>query len=533
MKKLILTSAGLLFFLSAQCVSEEPLANEGLRGLYVRSIEQVLRLAPEETDIGTAALIVSEQWSDIVAGRRYQGRLDEMALEIRRRVEEKGIKAKYKIVGEINEYLFEELGFRSVERADEADDLFLHSVMDRKRGYCLSLSILYLAIGERLGLALYGVVVPGHFFVRYDDGGVRFNIEATSKGGTASDEHYIEKFKVPQDERNSIYMTNLDKLQSLGCFFNNLGNVYHDVGDIEMAMRALERAVEINPWLAESRLNLGNIYLEKGRADDAINEYRAAIGINSADAKVHSNLGNAYLRKGWLSDAVLEYSQAIRLEPNFVDAYRNIAMAYSRQGLFGQAKSALQEAIELEPGNASLYGELGEVYSQSGDCENAISLYRKALRMNGELAEAYCGLGRCYVRGDETDDGIKAYKKALAINPKQAEALVGLGNAYFGKKQFDKAIEYYERAAEIRGDDATIYYNIGAGYSNKGQYDKAVSAYNKSVGIDPMMGDAHQGLAYAYYNLKQFEPALEHIEKARALGADVDEKLVEAIGRGL
>lgn len=480
-------------------MSEEPLANEGLRGLYVRSIEQTLRLEPDEIDIGTAALIVSEQWSDIVAGRRYQGRLDEMALEIRRRVEEKGIKAKYKIVGEINEYLFEELGFRSVERADEADDLFLHSVMDRKRGYCLSLSILYLAIGERLGLALYGVVVPGHFFVRYDDGGVRFNIEATSKGGTAPDEHYIEKFKVPQDERNSIYMTNLDKLQSLGCFFNNLGNVYQDVGDIEMARCALERAVEINPWLAESRLNLGNIYLEKGRADDAINEYRAAIGINSADAKVHSNLGNAYIKKGWLSDAVLEYSQAIRLEPNFVDAYRNIAMAYSKQGLFGQAKSALQEAIELEPGNASLYGELGEVYSQSGDCENAISLYRKA----------------------------------LAINPKQAEALVGLGNAYFGKKQFDKAIEYYEKAAEIRGDDATIHYNIGAGYSNKGQYNKAVSAYNKAVGIDPTMGDAHQGLAYAYYNLKQFEPALEHIEKARALGADVDEKLVEAIGRGL
>ncbi|MHC4759552.1 MAG: transglutaminase family protein, partial [Planctomycetota bacterium] len=36
--------------------------------------------------------------------------------------------------------------------------MFLHTVMDKKQGYCLSLSILYLSIGERLGLPLYGVV---------------------------------------------------------------------------------------------------------------------------------------------------------------------------------------------------------------------------------------------------------------------------------------------------------------------------------------------------------------------------------------
>ena len=55
-------------------------------------------------------------------------------------------------IGEINKYLFEELNFRSVETADDPEDLFLHSVIDKKRGYCLSLSVLYLSIGERLGM---------------------------------------------------------------------------------------------------------------------------------------------------------------------------------------------------------------------------------------------------------------------------------------------------------------------------------------------------------------------------------------------
>jgi regulator of sirC expression with transglutaminase-like and TPR domain len=156
----------ILVFTAVECfAADEPLANENRDGLYARSIEQVLRLDNKEVDLATAVLIVSEQWSNIVEGRRYLSALDDMALEIRSRLEEKGLQANYKAVAVINEYLFDELGFTSVSEASDPNDLFLHSVMDRKRGYCLSLSILYLSIGERLGLPLYGVVVPGHFFI--------------------------------------------------------------------------------------------------------------------------------------------------------------------------------------------------------------------------------------------------------------------------------------------------------------------------------------------------------------------------------
>ena len=79
------------------------------------------------------------------------------------------------------------------------------------------------AIGERLGMPLYGVVVPGHFFVRYDDGKTRFNIETTSKGNCADDEHYRVNFNVPDSsDGRSIYLKNLNPHQTLGCFFNNL-----------------------------------------------------------------------------------------------------------------------------------------------------------------------------------------------------------------------------------------------------------------------------------------------------------------------
>jgi tetratricopeptide (TPR) repeat protein len=520
-----LTICSIIAFAATPCLSAEPLANANLDGLYARSIEQVLRLPPEQIDTGTAALIVSEAWSDMVAGRRYQQQLDDIATEIRSRL--KTPKPTVEAIPVINSYLFDELKFGTIAKADDPYDLFIHSVMDRKQGYCLSLSILYLAIGERLGLPLHGVVVPGHFFVRYDDGQVRFNIETTAKGGNAPDDYYIQKFNVPKN--NTIYMTNLNKRQTLGCFFNNLGNVYNDVNNIDQAMASLQWAVYINPSLAESRINLGNTYLRKDRVDDAIAEYQAATKINPDDSKAHNNLGNAYQRREWFNDAVAEYTNAIRLDSNYPDAYKNIAIVYVKLNRLGDAKTALIQALAMEPKNAMLYCQLADVYSRSDNCNEAIARYQQALSINPNIADAYFGMGICYKKLDQPGSEIDAYLKALAINPNMFEALANLGNAYFNKSKFDAAIEQYNKAVRVSPGNAGLYYQLGAAYSNKGDYENAVKAHLKAVELDPKMADAHYGLGFAYYKLKNYDLAMEHIKTAEQLGKTINPNLITAI----
>jgi len=535
MKKTLVIIVCILFFTAGQSFGrDEPLANEGKRGLYARSIEEVLRLRKEEVDLATAALIVSEQWSDIVHGRRYLSRLDDMAFEIRDRLKAKRLQADSRALAVINEYLFKKERFESVSEVRDPNDLFLHCVLDNKRGYCLSLSILYLSLAERLDLPLYGVVVPGHFFVRYDDGqSPAINIETTSQGGTAPDEHYITKFNVPKGDRDSVYMQNLDKIETLGCFFNNLGNIYNTIGDIERALVALERAVEINPSLAESRMNLGNIYLKKGRVDDAIYEYRTALEVNPDDAKTHLNLGNAYSERGWLTEAIGEYNLSLKLDPNIIDTYKNLATVYCKREMFGQALAQVRRALLLEPKDSSLYSQSGDVYSKMGDCEKAMLQYKKALKMKPGLAQAHYGLAMCYNKLGRVDEEIRAHKKALAIEPDMLGALVNLGSAYFKKEQYDAAIEQYKKAVRIKPDDATLYYNLGAAYSNKGEYQQAVIEYRKAVEIEPGMGDAHNGFAYTFYMLKKYDLAFKHIRIAEELGADIDKKLLRAIKKKL
>jgi tetratricopeptide (TPR) repeat protein len=529
----ILLAIVLLFAGAAECLGRDgPLANANKAGLYVRSLKEVLQLSPEEVDLATAVLIVSEQWSENVAGRGYISKIDDMAYEIRDRLKAAKVRANHRAIPIINRYLFEELGFESLEEASKPEELFLHSVLDNKRGYCLSLSVLYLSLAERLGIPLYGVVAPGHFFVRYDDGRVRFNIETTGKGGSASDEHYIKKFGVPR-VRGGIYMQNLNKMQTLGCFFNNLGNSYVDVGKVEQAQVALERAVEINPLLAESRTNLGNIYLKKERVKDAINQYQAALQINPADAKTHNNLGNAYARASRLEEAIGEYNQSLELDPNYVDVYRNLSVVYCEKKMFGKAESVLKEATELEPSNSGFYNQLGNVYGAMGQCEKAIVQYNRALSLSPGLADAYYGMGICYNKLRLVDDEIWAYKRALNITPDMFAALANLGNAYFAKGDYDAAIEQYNKAVQIKSDDAAVHYNLGAAYSNKGDYEAAVEEHLRAVELEPKMGEAHKGLIFAYYKLKEYEEAWKHIETAKQMGVDVPEDLAAAIKSNL
>ena len=512
-------------------LADEPLANENIDGLYVRSIEQVLRLEPDQIDIGTAALIISEEWSDMVYGRQCQDSLDDMTIEIKKRLSNKNIPLNYYAIEIINDYLFNELDFKAVKDANNAEDLFLHSVLERKRGYCLSLSILYLSIGERLGLDLHGVVVPGHFFVRYDDGRVKFNIETTSGGKFASDEHYLEKFKVPDGD--NIYMTNLTKRQSLGCFFNNLGNSYISVNNTPAAKKAFDNAIDIAPTLAEAHMNLGNIYLDSNSLQLALSEYQKSLYINPQNAKTYSNIGNVYLKQKKYNLAINQYRLSLATDTNNVPAYKNMAIAYSHLEMYAQSISFLKRALVWTPDDHALYWQIADMYFRLDDPINAKYNYQKALSLKGDIAQVYLSLGLCWAKTNDTDQEIKAYKKAITLDKTIVDAYINLGNTHFRMQKYKPAIEWYEKAERLAPANPMILYNLGASYSNINKFQKSALKYQKALAIDPQIAEAHNGLGYVLYQLEKYSQAQKHLITAKRLGLEISQDLLTEINNKL
>src|SRR5262245_38513606 len=68
------------------------------------------------------------------------------------------------------EFLFQQLNF-SGDRTDyySPRNSYLNVVLDRRLGIPISLSVIYLEVGRRLGLPVVGVGLPGHFIVSVTD----------------------------------------------------------------------------------------------------------------------------------------------------------------------------------------------------------------------------------------------------------------------------------------------------------------------------------------------------------------------------
>jgi len=72
---------------------------------------------------------------------------------------------------ELRARFFGELGFRGdTQTYYDPENSFLHRVMERRRGIPISLSVLFVEIGRRAGIALDAVGMPGHFLVGLRDG---------------------------------------------------------------------------------------------------------------------------------------------------------------------------------------------------------------------------------------------------------------------------------------------------------------------------------------------------------------------------
>ncbi|WP_158277564.1 transglutaminase-like domain-containing protein [Opitutus sp. ER46] len=83
----------------------------------------------------------------------------------------------------MNRVLFHEWGFHgNVEHYTDPHNSFIDQVLRRRTGIPISLSVVYLLVGERLGLSLEPVGLPGHFIVGCFTDDLPFFIDAFDRG---------------------------------------------------------------------------------------------------------------------------------------------------------------------------------------------------------------------------------------------------------------------------------------------------------------------------------------------------------------
>ncbi len=186
----------------------------------------------------------------------------------------------------LNNYLFRELGFAGNQNEYyDPRNSFLNDVLKRKTGIPITLSILYLEIGQQLGLKLKGVSFPGHFLVKLRVNGGELVLDPFAGGKLLSEEDLRQRLAQFAGEAAAKTLPLEDFLepatprQILARLLRNLKGIYLEAGDLDRALRVMHRLVILLPDAPEERRDRGRVYarLECPRAAvDDLGHYAAA-----------------------------------------------------------------------------------------------------------------------------------------------------------------------------------------------------------------------------------------------------------------
>lgn len=133
--------------------------------------------------------------------------------------------------------------------------------LSTRQGNCVSMPILVLILGQKLGLPVTLATAPQHVMVKYlDDSGQWLNVEATG-GGFKYDSSYIRDTGISEKAlQNDIYLRPLTQRESVAVMASTLMEFYGQQGQQERRLAVADLALGIDPKNVDAMMHKGAGY---------------------------------------------------------------------------------------------------------------------------------------------------------------------------------------------------------------------------------------------------------------------------------
>lgn len=169
-------------------------------------------------------------------------------------------------VNALNEYLFDHVGFRGNE-ADYYDprNSLLHEVLRRRLGIPITLSLVYIETGRRLGVPLVGVGMPGHFLVRHQQEEALF-IDPFYSGGLLSESECAERLRAISGavRWHRSFLEPVTNQAFLARMLRNLAAVWVERGEAGNAVLSLDLLIALQPKETGHHRDRGMLHYRRG-----------------------------------------------------------------------------------------------------------------------------------------------------------------------------------------------------------------------------------------------------------------------------
>jgi regulator of sirC expression with transglutaminase-like and TPR domain len=204
---------------------------------------ELLAEPPEDMELERGAFLIARYAYPGLDLGAYSQQLDDMAREMRDRIGRRV--SGEETVKALSRYLFTEQGFRgNTKNYYEADNSYLNRVLDRRTGIPISLSTVYLLVGQRLELPIFGIGMPGHFLVKFESERYKVFVDCFNAGALLSEKDCARFLRQAGYGFEEKFLQKSSSCAILVRTLKNLIAVYHRL-DQPVKEARLTRFVEI------------------------------------------------------------------------------------------------------------------------------------------------------------------------------------------------------------------------------------------------------------------------------------------------
>ncbi len=222
-------------------------------------------VSTEQFNLAQASLLIAQDAYPDLDVSKYLDQLDDIAAAIRRRVAGDAF-AEQKLTA-LNQYLFDEMRFvGNLDNYYDPRNSYLNEVLDRRTGIPLTLSIVYLEVGKRLGLNLKGVSFPGHFLVKLSVTRGELVLDPFIGGEVQSESGLRERLAqvLTRSEAQKVaidrFLQAASSRQVIARLLRNLKNIYMSANQFQQALAVMQRMLLVVPESAEELRDRGLLY---------------------------------------------------------------------------------------------------------------------------------------------------------------------------------------------------------------------------------------------------------------------------------
>ena len=478
--------------------------------LFVGNVEtRLLKIQEDDNtqpDLLETLLMVSKHWKSSLDLAPLKEEIQIIIRSAKHKLS--GLDKPEDIIRTIRTVIHDEAGYRYTDQVDERgvpinpEELFLHGLLQTHKGYCMNLSLLYLILGQKLGLPFYGVALPNHFFVRYERDAVKVNIETTERGVSYPDSFYLQRFGTLAKAKTPYFMKNLNTRQTLGAYFSNVGMVYYKNQKPERAIFYLGISTAINSESIDAQNNLANIYSELKKPQQAIKHYNLALKADSGNISTLFNLGLVLQESGKATQAINAFLQVVQIDPGFSSAHRMLANLYLQDNRLISALLHLKLLVRIQPMNLQNHLNIASTYRRMGHQKLAIETLKSVQTQFPGHTEIHEGLAEAFYRMKDFHQSIVQYRFLIDQDQKNLRNYIQLGWTYYRLHDLPMAsawtlrgMKKSEEAGQLK---ALAQMNLGFYSLLQKQYSQAREWYEKVLSENPaeiaqgMIGDIEE-----------------------------------------